>query len=113
MESKPIWKKDKFWYVVLGVVGVLAIALGGTALGLDDEMRRKAMEAILWLVGLLIGAHTVTDSGSQFAGAMKAKAEADARRAQAEMVRATNGTSSTRAHPTDGGDGEDGNEGEQ
>lgn len=86
MENGPIWQSRKFWMVVVGVIGVMAVALGGAAVGLDEEARRKATEAILWLVGLLMGGHTVTDVGSQVAGAMRAKAEADSYRAMTERM---------------------------
>lgn len=84
MESKPIWKRDKFWMVVIGVIGVLAVVLGGGALGLDEEARRKAMDAILWLVGLLISGHTVTDVGSQVAQAIGSRSKAPASETVAE-----------------------------
>jgi len=74
-EKQPFWKRDKFWMVVVGIVGVLAVTLGGAAIGLDEDARAKSVDAVLWLVGLLMGGHTVTDVGSQVAKAMHHKAE--------------------------------------
>jgi len=106
METKPVWKRNKVWMVLIGVAGVLGVALGGAAIGLDDESRAKAIDAVLWLVGLLIGGHTLTDVGSQVAKAAHHRAEAEMAsadaatiRAEAEMVRARNGHGEPTAEP--------------
>ena len=56
-----LWTTRKGQIIIIGVVAVLAIALGGTALGLDEEQRGQAIDALKWLFGAWLAGHTVTD----------------------------------------------------
>ncbi len=46
---------------MIGIAAVLCISLGGAALGLTSEQRAQAIAAVEWLVGLLLGGHTISD----------------------------------------------------
>jgi hypothetical protein len=52
--------------MVFGAMGaVLAVTLAGAALGLSDEEKTQAIDAIKWLAALLLGGHIVTDVASR------------------------------------------------
>jgi len=51
----------KLIYVGIALAAVLAITLGGAALGLTEDDRAKAIDAVKWLITLLVTGHVLTD----------------------------------------------------
>jgi len=58
----------KATYAAVGSALVVALVLGGAALGISDDARLQAIEAIKWMAMLLIGGHALTDIASNRAG---------------------------------------------
>jgi hypothetical protein len=63
-----ILKSRKAQIVVIGIAAVLGITLGGAALGMTDEQKAQAINAVEWLIGLLLGGHTISDVAHGIAG---------------------------------------------
>jgi len=66
-EEKPIWQSKKLLVVIIGIVAVLAIFLGGTAIGLDEEQKAQAVGALKWFVGLFLAGHTISNATANLA----------------------------------------------
>ena len=64
MDQKNSVLPRKALYALGGGLMILAVVLGGAALGISDAARDQAVEALLWLSGLVIGGHALTDAAA-------------------------------------------------
>lgn len=69
--AASLFESRKTWMALGGILAVLVVTLLGAVLGVSEEARGQAVEAIKWLVGFLIGGHAVTDVGHQLSVAVR------------------------------------------
>lgn len=69
--AASLLESRKTWMALGGILAVLVVTLAGALLGVSEESRGQAVEAIKWLVGFLIGGHAVTDVGHQLSVAVR------------------------------------------
>jgi type II secretory pathway pseudopilin PulG len=99
-----ILKSRKAQIVVIGIVAVLGISLGGAALGMTDEQKTQAIDALKWLIGLLLGGHTLTDIAHSITGARERTA-VEQENGATERARLANGGGTTApSEPAEGDD---------
>ena len=89
-----ILKSRKAQIVVIGIAAVLGISLGGAALGMTDEQKAQAIDALKWLIGLLLGGHTITDIAYSITGARERTA-VEQEHGATERAKLANGNGAT------------------
>lgn len=98
-----ILKSRKAQIVVIGIAAVLGITLGGAALGMTDEQKAQAIEAVEWLIGLLLGGHTISDVAHGIAGSRE-RVAAERETTERARIAVTNGGSVGDATDDEGGE---------
>jgi hypothetical protein len=103
MQSGSILKSRKGQIVLIGIVAILGVTLGGAALGLSDEQKSEAINALEWLIGLLIGGHTLTDIAHGVAISRERTAiEQESSKTERERIRNEANNTTTEIEVSDG-----------